>query len=103
MAKQAEDSFGWDRFFSDTNTRIKDLEEKNRLLRDKMLLISDSFVKEREKNFKEIQELKRTVEILRMDNSRMKEMLSRVGEIVDKSARKEDLAILQRQFDLFRE
>lgn len=103
MAKQVEDTFGWERFFSDTNTRIKDLEEKNRLLRDKMLLISDSYVKEREKNFKDIQELKRTVEILKLENSRMKEMLSRVGEIVDKSARKEDLAILQRQFDLFRQ
>src|SRR3989344_4542430 len=103
MAKAVEDNSGWERFFSDLNTRIKDLEERNRLLRDKMLLISDNYIKEREKNFRDFQELKKNVEILKMENSRMKEMLIRIGEIVDKSARKEDLAILQRQFDLFRE
>ena len=103
MAKQVEDYSGWERFFSDLNTRIKDLEERNRLLRDKMLLISDNYIKEREKNIRDFQELKKNVEILKMENSRMKEMLIRIGEIVDKSARKEDLAILQRQFDLFRE
>jgi hypothetical protein len=103
MANAGEDYQGWDRVFSDLNTRIKDLEERNMLLKDKMQLISNNYVKERDKNFKDIQELKKNVELLKMEGSRMKEMLARVGEIVDKSARKEDLAILQRQFDLFRE
>lgn len=92
-----------DRFFSDINTRIRDLEEKQRLLRDRMGLISESFIKERDKNFEEIVEMKKTVEKLKDDNERLKEIFLRVGEKLDKTARREELMILQRQFNLFRE
>lgn len=89
-------------FFLDINTRIRDLEEMQRILRDRILLISGSFVKEREKELEETQELKRTIEKLKDENLRIKEILLRVGETLDKAARKEELMILQRQFDLFR-
>jgi hypothetical protein len=94
---------GYDKFFSDLNTRIRDLEEKQRLMKDRVLLISDSFVKERDKNFNEIQEMKGFVEILKEENIRLKELLMRMTELVNRAARKEELMILQRQFDLFRE
>jgi septal ring factor EnvC (AmiA/AmiB activator) len=92
-----------ERFFADINTRIRDLEEKQSLFKDRMRLVSESFVKERDKNFKEIAEMKKVVEKLRGENERMKEFLLKVGELVNKSARKEELMILQRQFDLFRD
>jgi hypothetical protein len=92
-----------DRFFIEINTRIRDLEEKQRLLHDRMLLISESFVREREKNFDEIQMVKKSVEKLKNDNQRLKDLLLRMGEGVNKAARKEELMILQRQFNLFRE
>lgn len=95
-------SYG-DKFFTDINTRIRDIEEKQRLLRDRMKLISESFVKERDKNFNGIQEIKKDVEKLKLDNERMKDLLLRIGEGLNKSARKEELLILQRQFDLFRD
>lgn len=102
MAEVTQGNYG-DRFFADINTRIRDLEEKQRLLKDRMRLISESFVKERDKNFNEMQEIKKVVEVLKSDSQRMKEILLRIGESVNKSARKEELMILQRQFDLFRE
>ena len=91
-----------DKYFSDINTRIRDLEEKQRLIKDRMLLISESFVKEREKNFQEIQEMKKTVEKLKEDNRRIKEILFKFGEKLDSTARKEEVKILQRQFNIFR-
>jgi hypothetical protein len=100
MAEEA--SYG-DRFFSDVNTRIRDIEEKQRLLKDRMILISDSFVKERDKNFNELQEMKKTVETLKLENQRMKDLLTRIGQTVDSAARREELMILQRQFNMFRE
>jgi hypothetical protein len=104
MASDFEQGFAAnDQFFADVNTRIRDLEEKQRLLRDRMLLISESFVKEREKNFNEIQVMKKEVVKLKYDNERMKELLMRVGEKVADTPRKEELLILQRQFDLFRD
>lgn len=103
MADFGQESGYGDRFFSDVNTRLRDLEEKQRLLKDKMLLVTEGLIREREKNFSDIQDLKKTVGSLKMDNERLKEILSRIGEIVDTTARKEDLLILQRQFDILRE
>ena len=92
-----------ERFFADINTRLRDIEEKQSLLRDRMLLISESFIKERDKKFQEIVEMKKNIELLIQENKRMKELLLRLGEMANKSVRKEELMILQRQFDLFRE
>lgn len=90
------------RFFFEINTRLRDMEEKQRLLKDRMLLISESFVKERDKNFTEIQDMKKDVEILKEEVARLKEIVVNIAEGVNNSARKEELAMLQRQFNLFR-
>lgn len=102
MVDEVGQEYG-DRFFSELNTRIRDLEEKQRLLRDRMLLISESFIKERDKNFQEVQDMKGFIESIKLENGRLKELLMRITEVIDKSARKEELMILQRQFDMFRE
>ncbi len=103
MVGEVEQQGYGDRFFSDLNTRIRDLEEKQRLLKDRMLLISDGFIKDREKSFNDFQDMKKIVTILQGDNQRLKEIVLRIGQGVDKSARKEELMVLQRQFDLFRD
>lgn len=99
---QTEQQYSEERFFIDINTRIKDLEEKQRLLRDRMLLLGEGFVKQREKNFNELQEMKKEVEKLKEESKRLKEIIIRLSEQIEKKARIEDLMILQRQFDLFR-
>jgi len=86
----------------DSNTRIRDLEEKIRLLKDRLLLVGKSVIEHREKSFEENQELKKTVLRLSEENARIKELLERVSEQLNSVPRKEELAILQRQFDLFR-
>jgi len=98
----AEQSYG-DRFFTEINTRIRDIEEKQRLQKDRMLLISESFVKERDKTFRDIQDMKKSVILLTEENKRMREVLHRVSELIITFAKKDDLVILQKQFNLFRE
>ena len=61
MAENFQQEGFYDRFFSEVNTRLRDLEEKQRLLRDKMLLVTKGLIGEREKTFNEIQELKKNV------------------------------------------
>ncbi len=92
-----------DQFFLDLNTRIRDMEEKQNLLRDRVLLLGQSLIEEREKSFKEIQEMKKSLLVLKEDNMRMKEILQRVSEQLSSLARKDELNILQKQFDLFRQ
>lgn len=89
-------------FSSDSPGKIRDIEEKQRLLKDRILLIGQSLIEERERTFKELQELKKTVISVKEDNDRIKELLERVVEQLNGVARKEELAIIQRQLDLIR-
>jgi len=89
-------------FSADPNSRIRDVEEKQRLLKDRLLLVGQTLVEEREKTFKEMQEMKKTIIKITEENNRIKELLERVTEQMNGIARKEELMILQRQLDLIR-
>lgn len=82
--------------------KIRDIEERLRLVKDRLLLVGRTHIEEREKTFSEIQSLKTKVIKLTKDNIRIQEILQRITEQLNKTARSEDLAILQRQFNLFR-
>jgi hypothetical protein len=89
-------------YFSDVNTRLRDIEEKQRLLKDRTLLIGKNLIDDRESSFNEMQELKKEVLLLKEQNRKMQEILKRITEHVSDTARKEEVLILQRQFDMFR-
>ena len=90
-------------FSSEINMRLRDIEDKQRLLKDRVLLLGNTLIEEKESSFEEIQKMKKTLLQLEGENKRMKSILKNITEQVDNSARKEELMILQRQFDLFRE
>ena len=89
-------------YYPDPNTRIRDLEENHKLLKDRVLLIGQNLVEERSSTFDEIQEMKKTLLKLKEENLRMKEIISRMSEQVSSFARKEELSILQRQIDMIK-
>jgi hypothetical protein len=89
-------------FAPDIYTRLRDIEEKQRLLKDRTLLIGQNLVDERESTFEQLQDLKKKVLQLTEENSRMKDFLQRLADQTTTLARKEELMILQRQFDLFK-
>ena len=91
---------GEDQYFSDIHTRLRDIEEKQRLLKDRTLLIGQNLVEERKKDFNEMQEMKKTILQLKEENIRMKEFLQRMSEQVSELARKEEVMIIQRQLDI---
>ena len=88
--------------FTDMSTRLRDTEDKQRLLKDKVLIVGQSFIKEKEKLTEEMREMKTIVEKIKLENEKMQEMLKRITEQLSTLARKEELAILERQFELFR-
>jgi adenylosuccinate synthase len=89
-------------YFSDVNTRLRDIEEKQRLLKDRLLLVGKNMVEDRESMFNELQELKKLTINLKEDNIRIQSFLKNMAAQTSDMARKEELLILQRQFDLFR-
>ena len=89
-------------FYADLASRLRDIEERIRLMKDRTLLIGKGFVDEKEKTFQEIQNLKKAVLELKQENIKMKNFIQNIAEQIDSAARKSELEVLQRQFDLFR-
>ena len=89
-------------YYQDLFGRMRDLEEKLNLAKERTVLISKTLVEERDKNFKEIQEMKKTLFKLKEENLRMKDFMQNLAEQLDNTARREELEILKNQFDLFR-
>jgi len=86
----------------DPQMRLLDLEEKQRLVRERVLLLGKNFIDDKDKTLADIQEIKKTLILLKEEVLRMKEFSQRVAEQLDKTARKDELLILQKQLDLLR-
>lgn len=89
-------------YFSNVNIRLRDIEEKQRLLKDRILLIGKNLIEDRDSLFDEIKELKKEILKIKEQNLKIQETLKNVVEHTSEAARKEELLILQRQFDMFR-
>lgn len=89
-------------FFGDINTRLRDIEEKQRLLKERTVLIGKNLISEREQTFTEIQDMKKSTIHLQQEVSRLHAVLQKVLEQLSETARREELAIIQRQIDMLR-
>jgi len=83
------------------NTKLRDMEEKQRLLKERVLLIGQNLVEARESLEKEVIQLKLFVEDMKKDLDKIKIAIIRVSEELDKKARKSELEILQKQAKMF--
>ncbi len=90
-----------EQYFVDVNTRLKDIEERQRLLKDRLLLVGKNLVEDRESMFLELQELKKTSLAMRSEHLKMQEFLKKVADQLAETARKEEVLMIQRQVDLF--
>ena len=86
-------------YYSGSNTR--DIEEKQKILKDRLLLVGQNLVDFREKNEQELIKIKREIESLKLGFEKIKDFLETIsGELV-KFAKKEDLEILKKQAKMF--
>ncbi|MFH1311199.1 MAG: hypothetical protein ABIH65_02230 [Nanoarchaeota archaeon] len=100
----AEQGYGdesGNQFLWDINTKIRDLEEKNRMLKDRLLLIGQNLVEIKEKTNSDILELKKDIEIIKTNMGRVVSFLETASQEFSKFARKEDLEILSKQAKMF--
>lgn len=92
---------GIDPFLSDMVMRFRDLEEKQKMLKDRILLIGQNLIETKEKTSSDILEIKKELEIIKKNTSRLVSFLETASEEFSKFARKEDLEILSRQAKMF--
>lgn len=87
--------------YYDIGIKIRDLEEKQRILKDRLLLIGQNLIDSREKVNEDILNLKKDLEIVKMTLDRIKTFLETFSSELGKFARKEDLEILTKQAKMF--
>jgi len=87
--------------FGEMNTKLSDLEEKQRILKDRILLIGQNLIDIKEKNDGKILEIKKDMEILKQKVERMNSFIETLSSEFSKFAKKEDLEILAKQARMF--
>ncbi len=88
-------------YYSEINWKLRDLEDKENLVRDRVLLIGKNLVDIREKTKDEINDLKRQVESLDKEVKKVKEVMENVMEYLGEFARKEEVEMIARKMDMF--
>ncbi len=88
-------------YLPDINTKIRDLEEKNRMLKDRLLLIGQNLIEIKEKTNSDLLEIKKDIEIMKRNMERLISFLETASAEFSKFARKEDLEILSKQAKMF--
>lgn len=85
----------------DINLRIRDLEEKQRMLKNQFLLIGKNLIDIKEKSSKEIIEIRKDLEAIKNNMERLTSFLDSASEEFPKFARKDDVEILSKQMRMF--
>ena len=80
---------------------MRDLEEKQKLLKDRTLLIGQNLIELKENTEKDILLLKKEIEQIKQTLERVKSFLETASREFSKFARKEELEILRKQAKMF--
>lgn len=85
----------------DPNLRIRDLEDKQRVLKNQILLIGKNLIDIREKNTHDILEIKKDLDTIKENIDRLSSFLESASDELSKFARKDDLEIVEKQMRMF--
>ena len=86
---------------SEISAKMRDIEEKQRVSKDRLLLIGENLVEIKDTTNKKILDIKKDVEIMKQDIERLSSFLETVSSEFSKFAKKEDLDILIKQAKMF--
>ncbi len=88
-------------YYNDPISKIADIDGKQRILKEKMNLILKNVIELKEKNVQETLEIKKQLEQLKQNVSRMILFIETASQEFSKFAKKEDLEILAKQAKMF--
>jgi len=87
---------------NDMMIKVRDIEEKQRILKDRLLLIGQNLIETKEKYNDSILQLKKEIEIIKQQMERLISFTETISGEFSEFARKEDLDILRKQARMFR-
>lgn len=83
------------------NSKMRDIEEKQRILKDRLMLIGQNLIEIKEKSNQQMLDIKKDIENIKQTMSRLSSFLETVSNEFSKFAKKEDLEILTKQAKMF--
>jgi septation ring formation regulator EzrA len=86
---------------NDLNAKIRDLEEKQRISKDRLLLLGENLIDLKEETTEKITEIKKSLEIFKTNMEKTIKFLETASSEFQKFARKKDLELLKKQAKMF--
>lgn len=97
-----DEQFGYeDQYVNEISLKIRDIEEKQRILKERLILIGENLVDLREKTTKDNLEIKKNIVMIQEQLKKMLSFLETASSEMTKFARKEDVDILYKQARMF--
>lgn len=97
--QQSQDPIG--ALLSEFGTRLSETEEKQRLVKDRILLIGENLISTKEEYDREISEFKKQITQINLELKYLKRITKRIIEELENFSRKSELEIMERQFKMF--
>ena len=85
----------------DPGLNLVDMEERQKIIKDRLILIGQNLVDFKEKKDEEILEIKKDIAILKTSMERIKDFLETISSKFQEFAKKDDLEILRKQAKMF--
>jgi hypothetical protein len=101
MVEQTQYQDSISSLLSEFATRLNEVEEKQRLLRDRTMLIGENFISLKEDQENEDRSINKKINEMEYEIKMVKQTLQRIMNELNSMARKTELTILQRQYDMF--
>lgn len=90
-----------DAILNDISVKLRDIEEKQNIVKDRVLLIGENLVSEKDETDQKIIDLKSEIIKINEEVRRIKLAIERIVDDSNNFVRKNEFEILQRQFQMF--
>ncbi len=88
-------------YVSEMGARLRDLEDKQRMLKERLILIGQNLIETKEKTNNDLLQIKKDLQIMNSTMMRLVSFLEAASSEFSKFARREDLEILSKQAKMF--
>ncbi len=88
-------------FYSEYNTRLRDIEERSRIVKERTHLLGRNLIDLKQENSEDIKELKIKVTRIEREIEKLKSIANSLIRETDKYAKKEEMIILERMLKDF--
>lgn len=87
---------------SDANLKIRDLEDRQRLIKDKLNLLSTNFIELKNTLEKEVTDLKISTDSIKYEIAKIKDLIIRISEELDNRAKRSELELVAKQLKIMK-